>query len=87
MTPDIKALVKELGLVPSPVRNQAALTIERLAGEVESLRHDVARHMNIANAAEAERDRLKAENERLKFIVEKAKPIVAAYSAALGDAS
>jgi hypothetical protein len=33
----IKELVKELGLVSSPVRNQAALTIERLAGEVERL--------------------------------------------------
>jgi NAD(P)-dependent dehydrogenase (short-subunit alcohol dehydrogenase family) len=36
----------------------AADALEALAGEVENLRHDVARHMGIANAAEAERDEL-----------------------------
>jgi len=37
---------------------EAADALEALAGEVENLRHDVARHMGIANAAEAERDEL-----------------------------
>lgn len=34
--------------------------LEAMAGEVENLKHDIARHMTIANEAAAERDRLKA---------------------------
>lgn len=34
--------------------------IEAMAGEVENLKHDIARHMTIANEAAAERDRMKA---------------------------
>jgi len=40
------------------IAQQAIDALEALAGEVENLRHDVARHMGIANAAEAERDEL-----------------------------
>jgi len=40
--------------------------LEALAGEVENLKHDIARHMTIANEAAAERDRLKAALEKAR---------------------
>jgi len=48
---------------------QAFAKAEALAGEVESLKHDVARHMQIANEVTAERDRLKAALETVRQYV------------------
>ncbi len=68
-----KELVKRLQRVQVGMANEeedavlaAIAAIEAMAGEVENLKHDIARHMTIANEAAAERDRLKAALEKAR---------------------
>ena len=66
MTTDINKLLERLrtyygdDLACRMLLMDARHALEAMAGEVENLKHDIARHMTIANEAAAERDRLKA---------------------------